>query len=58
MTELVVGIYFHTSDAVLIEEFHIIAGIAVEEVVCTYTEPEQAYLAVRLSGITVEVNEL
>ena len=55
MTELVVGIYFHTSDAVLIEEFHIIAGIAVEEVVCTYTEPEQAYLAVRLSGIIIDL---
>ena len=55
MTELVVGIYLHTADAVLIEEFHIIAGIAVEEVVRTYTEPEQAYLAVRLNGIIIDL---
>ena len=58
MAELVVGVLLHTGDAVLVEELHIVAGIAIEEIIRTDTQPEKMDLAVCVSGIVVHTGNL
>ena len=58
MAELVVGVLFHTGDAVLVEKLHIVAGIAIEEIIRTDTQPEKVDLAVSVSGIVVHTGNL
>ena len=58
MAELVVGVLLHTGDAVLVEELHIVAGIAIEEIIRTDTQPEKMDLAVSVSGIVVHTGNL
>ena len=58
MTELVVSVFLHAADAVLVEELHIVAGIAIKEIVRAYTEPKQTDLAVRISGIVIDTGDI
>ena len=57
MAELVVGVLLHATDAMLVEELHIVAGVAEEEIVGTHTQPEQADLAVRLLGVVIDMGQ-
>ena len=45
-------------DAFLVEELHVVAGVAIEEVVGTHTEPEEVNLLVGLGGIVVDVGDV
>ena len=58
MSELVVRKLLHTADALLVEELHIIAGIAIQEVVCAHTQPEQMNLTVGILGIVVNTRNI
>ena len=58
VAELVVGIFLHTADAVVVEEGHIIAGVAIEEVIGAHTEPKQTDLAVRILGVVVDPGDV
>ena len=58
MAELIMGVLLHAADAVFVEELHIVAGIAIEEIVCAHTEPEQTDLAVRISGIVIDTRDI
>ena len=53
MSELIVSKLLHAANAFLIQEFHIVAGIAIEEIVRPHTKPEQTYLLVCLLGIII-----
>ena len=55
MTELVVGKLLHRGDTLLIEELHIVAGVAIEEIVRTHAEPEQMNLLVGSGCIVVNL---
>ena len=57
VTELVVGVFLHTGDTVLIEELRIVSGITVEEIIRSHTQPEQTNLAVRILGVVVNVRQ-
>ena len=57
MTELVVGKLLHRGDTLLVEELHIVAGVAIEEIVRTDTEPEQMDLLVGSSRIVVYLRD-
>ena len=57
VTELIVGVFLHAGDAMLVEKFHIVAGIAVEEVIRAHAEPEQTDLAVRVLGVVIDVGQ-
>ena len=57
MAELIVGKLLHRSDALLIEELHVVTGIAIEEIIRTYAEPEQMDLLIRSSGIIVDLGQ-
>ena len=58
MTELIVGKLLDTANAFLVEEFHIVAGITVEEVVGTYTQPEQVYLLVGIVCLIIDIGDV
>ena len=58
MTKFVCGIFFHAADALLIEELHVVASIAIEEIVGTYTEPEQIDLPVSVIGLVIDVGQV
>ena len=58
VTELVVCVHLHIRDAVLVEKLRIVAGVAIEEVVCSHTQPEQAYLAVRVLRVIVDLRDI
>ena len=55
MSELIVGKLLDTLDALLVEEFHIVAGIAIEEVVSAHTEPEEMDFLIRVSSIIIDI---
>ena len=58
MSELIGRKLLDTTDAFLVEELHIVAGIAIEEVVSTHAEPEQVEFLIRISGIVVDVGNI
>ena len=57
MAVLIVGKLLHRSDALLIEEFHIVAGVAIEEIIRTHAEPEQMDFLIRGSSIVVDLRQ-
>ena len=58
MAELVVGELLDATDALLVEELHVVAGIAIEEVVGAHAEPEQIDLPVGVVGLVVDVGDV
>ena len=58
MTKLIVGICLHTANAVLIQKFRIVSGIAIQEIVCAHTQPEELDLAVGVLGIVVHPRDI
>ena len=58
MSVFVVCEFLHRADSLLVEESHIVAGIAVEEVVGAHAEPEQSDFAVRVGGIVVDAGDV
>ena len=58
MTKLIVGVFLHTANAVLIQKLRIVSGVAIQEVVCTYTQPEELDLAVGILGIVVHPGDI
>ena len=58
MTELVVRELLHTADALLVEELHIVARIAIEEIIGTHAQPEETDLTVRIRSIVVNTRNI
>ena len=58
MTELVVCVFLHAVDAVFVEELHIVAGVAIEEIVSTHSEPEQVDLVVGVLCVVVDTRNV
>ena len=58
MTELIVGKLLHTADTLGVEELHIVAGIAIQEVVGTNAQPEQANLLICILSIIVNTSNI
>ena len=57
MAELVGGKFLDALNAFRIKKFHVVAGIAVEEVIGAHAEPEEVNLLVRGIGIVVDVGK-
>ena len=51
------GVNLHVAYALLIEKFGVVAGIAEQEVICTYSRPEEAYQAVGLLRSVIHVGD-
>ena len=58
MSKLIVGICLHTANAVLIQELRIVSGVAIQEIVCAHTQPEELDLAVGVLGIVVHPRDI
>ena len=58
MSELIMRVFLHTTDALLVKELGIVAGIAIEKIVSSHTKPEEVYLAVRLLCIIIYVRNV
>ena len=58
MTKLIVGKLLHATDALLVEELHIVTGIAIEEVIGTHTQPEQADLLIGILGLVIDIGNI
>ena len=57
VAELVVGVFLHGADALLVEELHIVACRAIEEVVGAHAEPEEVDAAVGVGGIVIDIGQ-
>ena len=58
MTKLVGSELLDATDAFLVEELHIVTGIAIQEIVSTYAKPEQVNLLIRIIGIVVNIGDV
>ena len=58
MAELIVRELLHRADALLVEELHIVARIAIEEIIGTHAQPEEMDLTVRVGGVVVNVGDI
>ena len=58
MAELVVGELLHGTNALLVEELHIVAACTVEEVVGTDAKPEEMNFLVGIVGIVVDIRNI
>ena len=58
MTELIGCELLHRLDALLVEEFHIVAGGAIEEIVGAHAEPEEVNFLVGIAGIVIDLGNI
>ena len=58
VTELIGGKLLDTVDTLLIEELHVVAGVTIEEVIGTHTQPEQMQFLVKLGSIVIDIRDI
>ena len=58
VAELVAGKLLDRADTFLVEELHIVAGIAVKEIIGAYAKPEQMDLAVGVGSMVIDLRQI
>ena len=58
MTELTRGELLHAAYALLVEKLHVVAGVAVKEIVGAHTQPKQVQFLVGVVGIVVHTRDV
>ena len=58
MTEFVIGKHLHRTDALFVQEFHIVTCIAIEEIIRTYSQPKEMDFLIGLASLIVHLGNI
>ena len=58
MAKLVGGELLDALDALVVEELHVVAGIAIEEIIGAHAEPEEVNLLIGISGLVIDIRDV